>query len=231
MLDLTARASGQEIMDDFTLPSAEVDPVLEGLAKMNAWFGGHETLIKALKTFPVKNGDSISDWGCGGGDTLKAVAIWARRKRINVKLTGIDCSPAVVQYARRECAAFPNIHFLQQDVMSDDLQKDQFDIVISSLFTHHFADDDWVQLICKMHQTAKRGVIITDLHRHWLLYVAVVAITRLLTRSKMARYDGPLSVKRAFTRKELVHLLQRAEIGNYKLTWEWAFRWKIIIYK
>jgi hypothetical protein len=43
-------------MDDFDLPSAEIDPVLAGLAKMNRWFGAHQTIIKSLKQFPGKDG-------------------------------------------------------------------------------------------------------------------------------------------------------------------------------
>lgn len=231
MLDLSKRAIGLEIMDDFTLPSAEVDPVLAGLGKMNAWFGGHRSLIRALKAFPVQAGNKISDWGCGGGDALRAIAIWARSSRMSVKLVGVDKAPAAVKFAKKECAAFPNISFLQTDVMSAELVANQFDIIVSSLFTHHFTDEEWIRLIRKMYYTASRGIIITDLHRHWLLYFAVIAITRVFTSSKMARYDGPLSVKRSFTRTELIYLLKKAEIGNYKLTWEWAFRWRIVIYK
>jgi hypothetical protein len=53
----------------------------------------------------------------------------------------------------------------------------------------------------------------------------------VLTRNKMVRVDGPLSVKRSFKRHELVALLKRAQIDNYKLTWVWPFRWLLVIYK
>jgi hypothetical protein len=47
----------------------------------------------------------------------------------------------------------------------------------------------------------------------------------------MVRNDGPLSVKRAFKKEELVALLKNAEIDNYNLTWHWPFRWQLIVYK
>lgn len=231
MVNLRTRSVEPEIMDDFDLPSGEVDPVLAGLGQMNALFGGHKSLIKALYKFPIENNNSVSDWGCGGGDTLIAIAKHAQKDNINLKLTGIDAAPAAIKFAEEQSAGYSNISYVQADVLSDDLESNRFDIIISSLFTHHFADDKWVALISKMNKTAKRGVIITDLHRHWVLYYAVIAITRLFTTNKMARYDGPLSVKRSFKRNELKILLAKAGISNYKLKWMWAFRWQITIYK
>ncbi|WDF55029.1 methyltransferase domain-containing protein [Mucilaginibacter sp. KACC 22063] len=230
MIDLSERSVAAELMDDFNLPSSEIDPVLAGLAKMNALFGGHQSIINALKQFPVDNKNIISDWGCGGGDVLIAIAQWARKLNINLKLTGVDAAPAAINFARQQSAAFPNIGYVKADVLQDNFAENQFDVIISSLFTHHFTDDEWVALISKMYRAAKRGIIITDLHRHWVLYYAVVAITRLFN-NKMASYDGPLSVQRSFTRKELKKLLAMAGIKNYRLQWRWAFRWRIVIYK
>jgi hypothetical protein len=60
------------------LPDSEITPVLEGLGKVNAWFGGHKEAYRSPKKFPVSKDYSISDWGCGGGDTLIAIAKWAK---------------------------------------------------------------------------------------------------------------------------------------------------------
>ncbi|WP_158828865.1 methyltransferase domain-containing protein [Mucilaginibacter lacusdianchii] len=232
MINLSKRITGvDEIMDDFALPASELEPVLKGLGNLNAWFGGHQTLIKALEQFPVKPGYHISDWGCGGGDTLKAVAIWAQNRQVPLQLTGIDAAPAAITFAKKETRNYSNIKYLQADVLSDQWQENQFDIVVSSLFTHHFEDEQWIQLIQKMYKTAKHGIIITDLHRHWLLYYALIFITTIIIPNKMMRYDAPLSVQRSFTKAELKQLLKRAGITNYKIKWKWAFRWEVIIYK
>ncbi|WP_183567519.1 methyltransferase domain-containing protein [Mucilaginibacter sp. SP1R1] len=230
MTDLRIRAFDAEIMDDFDLPVSEIAPVLAGLGKVNAWFGGHKKLIKALKKFPVRSGYSVSDWGCGGGDALIAIDKWAARNKLPLKLTGLDAAPAAITFARQESAGFYNINYLLTDVIADS-NINCYDIIISSLFTHHFNDEHWIQLIKNMQSSARKGIIITDLHRHWLLYYAVIAITHIFTRNKMVRNDGPLSVKRAFKKHELVTLLKNAEIDNYNLTWHWPFRWQLIIYK
>ncbi|EHQ26923.1 methyltransferase domain-containing protein [Mucilaginibacter paludis] len=229
--NLRKRASEAEIMDDFSLPAHEVVPVLKGLEKMNALFGGHNTLIKALKKIPLKGGDHLSDWGCGGGDALRAIAQWANKTGLQVQLTGVDATPSAVAFARERASAYPNINFILSDVMAPALLTNQFDIVFSSLFSHHFKDDEWVALVKKMLACSKKAVIITDLHRHWVLYYAVWAIAHIFTKSKMARFDGPLSVRRSFKKTELVKLLSRAGLTNYEISWKWAFRWQLIVYK
>ena len=45
----------------------------------------------------------------------------------------------------------------------------------------------------------------------------------------MVRFDAPLSVRRAFTRAELEHIMAEAGITTYHLRWKWAFRWQLII--
>lgn len=231
MPNLTTRAFDAEIMDDLNLPDEEIVPVLEGLGKVNSWFGGHNSIINTLKKFPVHNGYAVSDWGCGGGDTLIAIAKWAKQQQIHLKLTGIDAAPAVINFARKESKGFNNISYVQADVINDIYLLGKHDIIISSLFTHHFDDEHWIQMIKNMYASARKGIIITDLHRHWLLYYAVIFITNVLTRNKMVRYDGPLSVKRAFKKQELLTLLKNAGIDNFNLTWKWPFRWHLMIYK
>lgn len=232
MVNLRKRITGvDEIMDDFDLPPAELNPVLKGLGDLNNWFGGHKTLIKALQQFPVAAGNHISDWGCGGGDALKAIAHWAAGQNLPLQLTGVDAAPAAIDFARKETAAYPNIDYLQAMVMSHELKTNQFDIVLSSLFTHHFEDEAWIALVKKMLNCSRRGVIITDLHRHWLLYYSLIAIFTVVIPNKMMRHDGPLSVRRSFTKAELLQLLARAGITRYKIQWKWAFRWQVIIYK
>jgi 2-polyprenyl-3-methyl-5-hydroxy-6-metoxy-1,4-benzoquinol methylase len=230
MPDLSQRSTQTEVMDDLSLPAAEIDPVLAGLGKMNRLFGANHTIIKALKNFPVKNHGSVSDWGCGGGDTLIAIRQWADKNNLQLKLSGVDASDAAIHFAEQNSAGY-DIQYFKTDVLGNELQPDQFDIVISGLFSHHFPDEEWAKLIRKMANCARRGVILTDLHRHRILYYAIILITHLFTRNKMVRIDGPLSVKRAFKRRELENLLARAGIVNYNLTWVWPFRWLLVIYK
>ena len=97
-----------------------------------------------------------------------------------------------------------------------------------SLFCHHFTDDELVTLLRQWRAQAQVAVIINDLHRHWLAYHSIKWLTRLLGGSYLVRHDAPLSVARAFRRKDWVALLARAGITRYELRWRWAFRWQVI---
>ncbi|MEX8549353.1 MAG: methyltransferase domain-containing protein [Mucilaginibacter sp.] len=230
MPDFNKRATGLEIMDDFSLGADEIDPLLGGLEKVNQYLGGYKVVFSALKEVSVKNNFHISDWGCGGGDVLRAIEKKAEKQNLHLQFTGIDATPAAVNFANRKNTS-PQIRFILADVLSEEVSTLKFDIVLSTLFTHHFEDEAWILLIKKMINCSRRAVIIDDLHRHWFAYYAIKIITRIVTRSRLARYDGPLSVLRGFKRKELESLLQQAGIKNYNIKWMWAFRWRIILYK
>jgi len=227
MPDFSKRATEPELMDDFSLPSAEIDPLLAGLELVNQYLGGYNVIFSALKEASVQQNFHISDWGCGGGDVLRAIA--KKYKNENLILTGIDVTPAAVDFANQK-NTLPNISFVLADVLSAETKNLQADIVLSTLFTHHFWDDEWILLIRKMLNYSKHAVIIDDLHRHWLPYYVIKILTKL-TNSRLAQYDGPLSVLKGFKRKELETLLQKAGINNYSIRWKWAFRWQIILYK
>ena len=105
------------------------------------------------------------------------------------------------------------------------------DVVISTLFTHHFDDKSWIELITNMYFSARKAVIINDIHRHSLAYYSINFLTGLFSKSEMVKNDAGLSVLRSFKKSELISLLSQAGIRNYKIRWKWAFRWQVIIYK
>ncbi len=230
MPDFNKRATGLEIMDDFSLGAEEIDPLLSGLEMVNQFLGGYNVVFSALKEASVQNHFHISDWGCGGGDVLRAIHQKTKKENLNLIFTGIDATPAAVNFANRKNTS-PQINFILADVLSEEISALKFDIVLSTLFTHHFDDEAWVLLIHKMLACSRHAVIIDDLHRHWLAYYAIKVITQIVTKSRLARYDGPLSVLKGFKRKELENLLQKTGIKNYKIRWMWIFRWQIILYK
>jgi hypothetical protein len=43
------------------------------------------------------------------------------------------------------------------------------------------------------------------------------------------KYDAPLSVLRAFKKRELISVLAQAGVEKYSLKWKWAFRWQLVI--
>jgi hypothetical protein len=97
-----------------------------------------------------------------------------------------------------------------------------------AMFCHHLKDDELLRLFIYFRQHVKLGFIINDLHRHWLAYYSAWLFTRLLNGTKLAKNDGPVSVLRGFKSGEHTCLLTKANIRNYSIQKEWAFRYLII---
>lgn len=229
MPDFSRRSTAEEMMDDFSLGHEIIDPIMDELEVVNKLLGGYEVFFNAFEKLKLVDGLSVSDWGCGGGDSLQRIALWARKKNLKLKLIGIDATPAAVEYARKKSSEFPEITYIISDVMSDSLQANQFDVVVSSLFSHHFKDQEWVELIRKMCSCANKAVIVNDLHRHWFAYHSIGILTAAFSKSKMVKHDSKVSVLRSFSRRDIVRMLKEAKIENYSLKWMWAFRWQLLI--
>ncbi len=229
MPDFSRRSTDEEMMDDFSLGHEVIDPIMDELEVVNTLLGGYNVFFNAFEKIKLHDGMSISDWGCGGGDSLRRIALWARKKNLKIKLVGIDATSAAVEYARDKSAEYPEISYILSDVMSDNLGTNQFDVVMSSLFTHHFRDHEWMKLIQKMYDCASTVVIVNDLHRHWFAYHSIGILTSVFSKSKMVKHDSKVSVMRSFKREDIKCMLHEADIKNYTLKWMWAFRWQLII--
>lgn len=231
MPDFSQRSTESEMMDDFNLGHEVINPIMDELEVVNKLLGGYNVFFDALEKLDIKNGLTISDWGCGGGDSLRVLADWARKKNLKLNFVGVDATASAMEYARQKALAYPEISFIHADVLSEDLHENQFDIVISSLFTHHFENETWIQLIQKMLHCSNYAVIVNDLHRHWFAYHSIGMLTQLFSKSPMVKHDSKLSVLRGFTKSEISNLLSKAGVTNYHLEWKWAFRWQLITYK
>ena len=231
MPDFSKRSTKSEMMDDFSLGGEVINPIMDELEVVNKLLGGYSVFFDAFKKLQLKDGMIISDWGCGGGDSLRVLALWARKRNIKLKFVGVDATATAIEYARQKALRFPEISFIHADVLSEGLKTNQFDVVISSLFTHHFEDESWISLMKKMLDCSTYAVIVNDLHRHWFAYHSIGVLTQFFSKSEMVKHDSKLSVLRGFTRSEIVQLLARAGITKYQLKWKWAFRWQLILYK
>ena len=101
------------------------------------------------------------------------------------------------------------------------------DIIHCSLFCHHLNDDELFELFSYISSSVRTGLVLNDLQRSRIAYYGVYAITHLLNGSSLSKNDGPISVLRAFKKKELQVLLEKAGILNYSISWKWAFRYLV----
>jgi 2-polyprenyl-3-methyl-5-hydroxy-6-metoxy-1,4-benzoquinol methylase len=172
---------------------------------------------------------TIADLGCGGGDILKLVALLGRKMGFKFHLTGIDANPNIIAFARKNSEGFPEIKYEVDNIFSDQFRAKKYDLILATLFLHHFTEDELVKVFRSLRNQASVGIVINDIHRHWFAFYSIRILTQLFSKSKMVKYDAPLSVLRAFKKSELQSILQKAGIEMYQLKWKWAFRWQLVI--
>jgi ubiquinone/menaquinone biosynthesis C-methylase UbiE len=158
---------------------------------------------------------------------ISAIALKQKRK---VELLGVDANPNITQFATDHSKGFKNIQFFAHNVFEEPFKSQRFDIVLATLFTHHFSNEELVALLKQIRAKTKHAIIINDIHRHPLAYYSIKWLTQLFSKSAMVKFDAPLSVMRAFTKNEWIFILKEAGIENYSLRWRWAFRWQLIIH-
>jgi 2-polyprenyl-3-methyl-5-hydroxy-6-metoxy-1,4-benzoquinol methylase len=141
-----------------------------------------------------------------------------------VQIHGWDKSDFAVKYAQSQATRVgADVRFFQRDVLAAGWD-DTYDVVVSSLFLHHFNDQAIVNLLKRMRASARRLVLASDLLRSSAGLVLAVVGTRVLSASPTVRSDGPLSVRRAFTRPEIHMLAKRAGMEEARIAWRWPFR-------
>ncbi|MBP9925547.1 MAG: methyltransferase domain-containing protein [Cyclobacteriaceae bacterium] len=233
-INLSVRSTGLEIMDDLDCHGSVVEQTLRELDFINKWLGGNEVTIRAVKSvwrkFPKDQPVHIADLGCGSGEMLRLLARLAAKENRKVFLKGFDANPYIIKYATDHSQEFNNISFEAINVFSEEFQAQKFDLILSTLFIHHFSDTEVEKLLSDLVKQTRSAIIINDIHRHPLAFYAIKFLTRIFSRSAMVRFDAPLSVLRAFTKKEFLSILDKAAITSFSLDWKWAFRWQLVIY-
>jgi 2-polyprenyl-3-methyl-5-hydroxy-6-metoxy-1,4-benzoquinol methylase len=228
-----SRSVAEEVMDDLNCDGEVVYQTLRELDVINQWLGGNAVTLSALEKLwskvPRQQSISIADLGCGSGEMLRIISRLARQQNREVILSGYDANTNITNYATSHSTEYKNVSFEAINVFDINFQNQKFDIIMATLFTHHFTNQQLIELFSSWKQQVRVGIIINDIHRHPLAYYSIRWLTQLFSRSTMVKYDAPLSVLRAFKKSELEEILAKAGIKHYTLSWRWAFRWQLII--
>ncbi len=227
-----ARSGVMELMDAEACAFEEFAACLRDIARINAATNAHAPTLawienlwrtKRLQNRPMR----VLDVGCGYGDALRALARGARRRDIEVELVGIDINPWAKRAADAVTPLDLSIRYETADLFAYD--DGPYDAIISSLFTHHLDDDGNVTFLRWMHEHARLGWFVNDLHRHVVPFAFIAAATRIARLHRFVRNDAPLSVARAFRRADWEALLARADLPGAppRIRWEPLFRYCI----
>lgn len=224
-----------ELMDDPSLPATEHMAALDALGRINVisrtasrLVAGIVRLIEGMASAggrPVH----VVDLACGGGDVTVGVAAALERMRERGRIgratvTGLDVSPRAVERATRRAAVagVGNVSFAVRDVAADGCPS--CDVAVSSLFLHHLDDPAAGAVLRSMADASRCGVVVSDLIRSRCGLALAMLGTTLLCGSRVARIDGPMSVRAARTTAEYRDLCASAGLAGAVLRRTWPER-------
>jgi hypothetical protein len=213
MAGLSISSIGAELLDDPSADPAVVAESLRNIARANRWFGGaaairfglHSTLAGMTPGTTL----TLLDLGTGMGDLPQVAVRWAARRGLRLVPIGLELNRAAASLAREQglpvavaCAGVPP------------LGDKSVDVVLVSQLAHHLSADSVVHLLRTCDRLARRAVILGDLRRHRLAASSFWVGGRLLGFDRVTLHDGVTSIRRGFSRTELLALMARAGVAG-----------------
>lgn len=225
-LNLARRSLEPEMMDDPNLEARLHEGALRGLARLNAVSGIRGQVWRALAPMLWGGAREVVDVAAGSGDLI---AFLARRSGEGVRFTATDISERACAAVRDRAASggLP-VRALRMDALREGVPA--CDVAMCHLFVHHLGEGEIVTLLRSMWESARVGVVITDLRRTRLGYASVWLASRAVTRSPVVRRDALLSVRAALSEEELRGHAERAGMRGAEVRRVWpaqmALTWR-----
>jgi len=202
----------------------ELAGCLADIRKVNRYLGGTRSvlmhfseMVAGMGSIPVGRTVRVLDVGAGSADIPIALAERARELGISIKITAVDINPDVVGFASRYAKGYPEIALMAADGLNLPFPDNSFDFSFCSLTLHHLSEDASRTMIANLARVVKEGYVVCDLRRSYVAYALIYMLTRLLTKNRLTRYDGPLSVLRSYTHCELAALASGAGLSGFRV--------------
>ena len=217
-----------ELMDDAHLPLNAHEQALYGITRLNFWSRSYAGLWSALRDEAKRVAPRplrVLDVATGSGDIPIHLAHRARRAGVHLSLAACDISATALETAQRRAEMNKvALELFQCDVVKEPIPQG-YDAVITSLFLHHLSEPSALGLLQSMATAASRLVLVNDLQRGRLNLGLVTLASRLLSRSPIVHFDGPASVRAAFTIPEAKALAAKAGLINAVVVPHFPCRW------
>ncbi len=187
-------------------PDEIAAPNLADLSRIHRWLGGRWVLQRVLAPLAAREEPlRILDVGAASGDTARDLGdLYPRAEVVSMDLRARNMRQAPDPRVVANAFAPP-------------FGTRTFDVVIASLFLHHFDGDEAIGLLRLLDGLARRALVIVDLERSRLAYHFLPATRPLFRWSPLTVHDGQLSVQAGFRGRELAGLAARAGLRAVKV--------------
>jgi SAM-dependent methyltransferase len=214
-------------MDDDDVGFETFEGCLRDLAKANVLTLNHRPTLAFLaglrrkRLWPADRPLRIVDVGSGYGDGLRLIERWAARRGLPAALIGLDRNPWAAKAAQAAATPGSAIVWTTADVFDYDAPAD---VILSSLFTHHLDEDQLVRFLAYMDRQARVGWFVNDLLRHPVSWAGFSILARAARWHPFVGHDGPVSIRRAFSRADWRASLAKAGIMDAQIQPRFPFR-------
>jgi ubiquinone/menaquinone biosynthesis C-methylase UbiE len=238
MLGMRRLTATRELLDGDLADAAVLDGNLRDLARVNRRFGGVDLSLRAIRSLvedAERRGMAVDelrvlDVGTGAADIptalVRSPGPWS-----SAHVTAVDSRQEILDSARRVTTALAGLRDVElaiADGRSLPFAVGAFHVAHASLVLHHLDEDDAAAFLRELSRVASIGVVINDLERGRLNWLGAWLVLHGLTRNRFTLHDGPLSVRRAYTRREVRPLLEAASLRP--VAWHSGFaghRWAV----
>jgi ubiquinone/menaquinone biosynthesis C-methylase UbiE len=211
--DFRRRATDPELLDGSVSPE-EAARSLADLRFVNRWLGGRRSLLRAVRPY-LESGGRLLDVGCGSAD-LPAYVV--RCSPPPLLAIGIDIKPLHLRHAPAA------VERVVADVRALPFPPRSFDVVTASLFLHHFDGHDVAEVLRGLFALARRALVVNDLHRARVPFWFGRVVFPLAFRSAVSVHDGLVSIRRAFTPRELLESFRAAGLRGVRIRRSFPYR-------
>jgi SAM-dependent methyltransferase len=212
-------------MDAPVESEAELEGNLADIEFANRWLGGIAPIRREIRR---SGAQTILDVGSGSGDVAHALVRDGRRRGVDVRVTCLDRSLAMLAIAQRRTGGDDRLTFVCGDGERLPFGDASFDAVTCTLALHHFEPPAARELLREMRRVARVTPIVGDLARSPLAFAGTWLYARVTTRNRLTRHDAPLSVRRAYEPAEALTLAREAGWRSPRVRREAFFRMTLV---
>lgn len=193
-----------ELLDADGVPSAEAEASLADIEWVHRKLGGRalvrRRLLPLLSAMIPRDGAlTVLDLGCGSGHVGRDLLAAAAEVNLPLRVFGLDRKPSHARLSARGTAT-------AADALRLPFRDRGVDVVLSTLFLHHFSPAETGTLLGEARRVASSAVVALDLSRHRIAFGAIALLGPVFFRSSLSVADGKTSVRQAWTADEMAAL-------------------------